>query len=104
MCKKPFSINVKEFGRGKPTVERFATLAEASKYVQSQWQGADYVEGNAGFHSDSCTFGLIGFTIKDIGQFYFTDDDCREYRFNPTDLPDDALDFGDSLEAGMPEH
>ena len=81
MTKKAFKIECREQGRGKPSVSSFATLVEAAKYVQSQWQGADYADGINGFHSDYATFDLIGFTLKDIGRFYFTDDDCREFAF-----------------------
>lgn len=84
---KPYQIEVRSEGKGKPTVEKFDTLDAASEYVQSQWQGADYADGDDGFHSDYCTFRLIGFTLRQIGQFYFTADDCREYRFvNQADM------------------
>ncbi len=99
---KPFAVSSKEFGRGKASVKRFATLEEASKYVQDYWQGADYVDGNDGFHTDYSTFTLTGFTLKDIGQFSY-DDGCREYRFNVAPVAADAVDVA-KQEADLAEY
>lgn len=64
-----YIIKSREFGRGPAHVERFATLAGAAKYIKGQWQGAEYIDGESGFHTDYCRFTLEGFTLKDIGKF-----------------------------------
>ena len=83
-----FTIKSKEFGRGPAHVESFfSTLAGVVKYIKGQWQGADYIDGDYGFHTDYCTFSLGGFTLKDIGDFTYPDDgggSCyREFTFKP---------------------
>ena len=75
----------REQGRGPAHTEKFATLKEASNYIKERWQGADYVDGYDGFHTDYCTYELVGFTLTDIGRFYFIDDDVREFKFKTDD-------------------
>lgn len=78
---KPYSVKSKEFGRGPATVKRFATLTGASRYIQSHWQGADYINGSTAFHTDYSTFTLHGFTLRDIGK-YRVEDGCMEFDFH----------------------
>lgn len=80
------SVTSKEFGRGKGSREMFATLAEAAKYIKDRWQGADYSDGAAAFHTDYCTYELRGFTLADIGRFTY-EDGCREFTFNTETWP-----------------
>jgi hypothetical protein len=80
---KPFKVLSQEEGRGKVYTEEFATLEEASIYIQDRWQGPDYIDGIFGFHTDYSTYELVGFTLKDIGQLLWNaEDQCREYEFN----------------------
>lgn len=60
-------ITSKEFGRGKGTVKTFSTLAAAQQYVRDRWQGVEYVDGPADFHTDYCTYHMTGCTLKDLG-------------------------------------
>jgi hypothetical protein len=69
--KKQYKIKSQEEGRGKVETESFATLAEASRYIQDRWQGFEYRDGNESFHTDYCTYLLVGFTFKDIGKVTF---------------------------------
>ena len=78
---KPFAVKNREEGRGKATSVKFATLEEASRYIQDRWQGAEYVNGMDSFHTDYCSYELEGFSLSDIGKFYVSDG-CREYKFN----------------------
>ena len=48
---------------------RFATLAEAEKYVRDRWAGPDYArEWPHGWHSDYATFECVGFDLTDIAR------------------------------------
>lgn len=67
MAKAAYSIRSKEFGRGKAHVRRFTTLAGLQEAVKAQWQGVEYIDGPASFHSDYCTFTISGATLKDLG-------------------------------------
>jgi len=67
MARKTFKVTCKE-GRGKPSSESFATLAEARDYIRDRWQGPEYIDGDASFHTDYCTYKLTGFTLADIGK------------------------------------
>lgn len=78
------SIRIREEGRGQPITKKFSSLEQATKFIREYWQGADYVDGVDGFHTDYSTFELIGFNLSDIGEFYVTDDGCREFRFGRT--------------------
>ena len=66
--KKPYSIKAREFGRGPAHVARFATLSAASQYIRDRWQGPEYIDGAASFHTDYCTYTLCGFALADIGK------------------------------------
>lgn len=83
--RKPFKVKNQEEGRGPVEVVSFATLVEAQKYIQDRWQGADYIDGTAGFHTDYCTYQCIGFTLQEIGTIrpvYFEGEfDYMEYDF-----------------------
>jgi hypothetical protein len=75
---KPYKVQNREFGRGPVHTESFATLQEAQDYIKEHWQGADYMDGRYGFHTDYCQFSLVGFTLQDIGRYkphYYTDPD-----------------------------
>ncbi len=62
-----YTVQSKEFGRGKAEVKRFSTLRDVQTYVKTQWQGAEYIDGPAAFHSDYCTFYLTGCVLNDLG-------------------------------------
>jgi hypothetical protein len=81
MPRHPFTITCREEGKGKPSVTGFATLAEASAHIQERWQGADYMDGRDGFHTDFSTYELRGFTLNDIGKTSY--DEGRQFTFNP---------------------
>lgn len=76
-----YVIVSQELGRGPLYKKSFSKLWSALKYVRSQWQGVDYVDGSDGFHTDYSTFRLRGFSLRDIGVFGHEDDGCRTYRF-----------------------
>lgn len=59
----------------------FATLAEAAKYVKDRWQGVDYMDGRAAFHTDYARYTLVGFELKDIGTFGGTTNEDRYFEF-----------------------
>ena len=59
---KPFALIGREFGRGKPFAKKCNTLVELAAAVKEQWQGADYIDGDNGFHTDySTTYSLATF-------------------------------------------
>jgi hypothetical protein len=80
---KPYALKSKEEGRGPAHTRRFSTLAQAAKAVKEQWQGADYMDGEAHFHTDYCTFECVGFKLTDIGTRRFdTEWQCWEFTFH----------------------
>ena len=83
--RKPYKIKNQEEGRGPVETKSFATLSEAQEYIKERWQGADYIDGSSGFHTDYCTYQLIGFTLQDIGKIrpvYFEGEfDYMEFDF-----------------------
>ena len=66
--KAKYTVEVREEGRGRPTVRKFDTLKEVQQYVKDRWCGVDYVDGRSSFHSDYATFDLIGCTLTDLGR------------------------------------
>jgi hypothetical protein len=89
--RRPFKIKSQEEGRGPVETESFATLEGAQRYIIGRWQGADYVENSTHYHTDFCSYELVGFTLQDIGKFvyhWYTDPDTgkevldwREFEF-----------------------
>jgi len=79
---RPYILKSREFGRGPAHKDRFATLAEAAKAVKAQWQGADYMDGLATFHTDYCTFECEGFTLDDIGVRSWNPEGFWEFTFH----------------------
>lgn len=81
--KKPYALKSREEGRGPAHTQRFSTLVEAAAAVKAQWQGADYIDGEASFHTDYCTFECVGFDLSDIGKRHFdTEFECWEFTFH----------------------
>ena len=80
--KKPYSLEIRELGRTPASVKKFATLKELSDAVKEQWQGADWIDSNIGFHTDYCTFQIVGATLKDLGKFEMTSDGVVEFIFH----------------------
>ncbi len=72
-ARKPFKVQSREQGRGRISTNSFATLKEAQDFVASHWQGADYIDGEASFHTDYCDFNCVGFVLADIGERYWVD-------------------------------
>ena len=64
--RKPYKVSNREFVRGPKLTKSFATLAEASAYIQARWQGGEYADGAAAFHTDYCAYELHGFVLRDI--------------------------------------
>lgn len=93
---KPYAIRSREFGRGAAETRRFSTLKGAAKYIQERWQGAEYMDGRAAFHTDYCTYELVGFTLADVGAVGFESDGCPTFRFKP--------EFGAPATAAQPAH
>lgn len=62
-----YRVRSQEEGRGPVDTKSFATLVEASRYIQEIWQGADYVDSDDAFHTDYCTYRISGFKLSDIG-------------------------------------
>jgi hypothetical protein len=84
--KKPFKVKSKEFGRGKASTASFATLAGAATYIRDRWEGPDYIDCKSWFHTDYCTYELVGFTLHDIGKMTWAGEAphyYREFVFNP---------------------
>lgn len=79
--KKPYKIEAREFGKGRPSVESFADLTAATQFIKDRWQGAEYVDGADQFHTDYCSYTLRGFVLADVGRFSFEGDD-RVFTFN----------------------
>lgn len=71
--KSVYSVKCFQEGRGKPSVNRFATLNAASEYIQNRWQGAEYCHGTDNFNTDYSSYELSGFTLSDIGTFTYKD-------------------------------
>jgi hypothetical protein len=82
MKKKPYSIKAMEQGRIPAGTDKFATLAEASQFIQDRWQGAEYIDCREEFHTDYCTYTLRGFTLRDIG-IMGVEEGCRTFTFHP---------------------
>jgi hypothetical protein len=66
--RKPFKVQFREEGQEEIFTASFATLKEAQEFISSHWQGADYIDGEAGFHTDYCDFNCVGFALADIGK------------------------------------
>ncbi len=65
--KAKYQIKSQEEGKGRVYTERFTSLAAASAYIQDRWQGIEYRDGNSEFHTDYCSYVLVGFKFSDIG-------------------------------------
>lgn len=74
-----------EFGRGPVDEVRTATVGEALEFVQGQWMGPDYVDGNSSWHSDYCTFTMEGLKLTDLGRWSVNEWDEREFTLGFTD-------------------
>jgi len=84
MKKSLFKIIILEEGNArKKSVEAFDNLQAASLYVQGRWEGPEYIDCSEEFHTDYCTYQLVGFTLKDIGVMGVADG-CRTYVFHDT--------------------
>ena len=46
---------------------KFATLAALQTYVKERWQGVDYIDGPAAFHTDYANYTISGAKILDLG-------------------------------------
>lgn len=71
--KYKYTVTVKEEGKGRGTVAKFATLLDAQAYVKARWQGAEYADSNYSFHTDYSTYELSGFDLTQIGTFTYND-------------------------------
>ena len=69
--KYKYTVTVKEEGKGRGTVVKFATLLDAQTYIKARWQGAEYVDGDYAFHTDYSTYALGGFDLTQIGTFSY---------------------------------
>lgn len=76
-----YKVTSQEFGRGPVTAHRFLTLNLASAFIQSYWQGTEYMDGADGFHTDDCAFVLHGFTMNDIGELSYSFEGDRTFSF-----------------------
>lgn len=79
--KSKLSIVCREEGRGRGDVTRFADLVAAKAFISDRWQGADYMDGREGFHTDYSTYELRGFTLADIGVIGWHTDGYRTFEF-----------------------
>lgn len=77
--KVKYLVKSKEFGRGPTHTMRFYSLAELQAYVKSQWQGVEYMDGKSNFHTDYCTFELVGATLYDLGSHAGTGDEYWDW-------------------------
>jgi hypothetical protein len=68
--KFPYLIAIQEEGRGPKSWNKFGTLNAAQAFIKSHWQGAEYQDGQDGFHSDYATFTVVGFKMSDIHRLY----------------------------------
>jgi hypothetical protein len=62
-----YEVHGQEEGRGPVFKKKFATLREVQEYVKARWEGPDYIDGPAEFHSDYCTYDLVGCELADLG-------------------------------------
>lgn len=83
-AKNKYTVVGQEEGRGRPFAHSFSTLLDAARYVESHYQGPEYIDCASEFHSDYSTFQLRGFTFNDIGTLGFDADCCRTFRFKAT--------------------
>lgn len=74
-------VTSQEFGRGPVTTHKFSTLNGASRFIQSYWQGTEYMDGAVSFHTDYCAYVLHGFTLNDIGDFIYNFEGDRTFSF-----------------------
>ncbi len=95
MKRKPYKIEGREEGKGKPWKDSFTTLAEAQAHIKDRWSGPDYIDGPSGYHTDYATFRLIGFTLQDIGSRRWSDG-CFEWDWLDFDSPSPADSPSDS--------
>lgn len=65
---KRYKLTSREFGRGPAHVRTFTTLQALQEACKQQWEGPDYIDGPAQFHSDYCTFRLSGAVLSDLGK------------------------------------
>lgn len=79
---KAFSIEIREEGRGEPSIEKFQSLDDAKAFILKYWQGAEYVDCSTEFHTDYSTFSLVGFSLKDLGVFDYSQG-FQDFKFNP---------------------
>ena len=96
--KRPYKIKMQEEGRGKVYTSSFSTLAGAMRFIYSHWQGEDYTDGIHGFHTDYSTFSLVGFTLRDIGDYHISGSGHFWYKFRDEKDLFKALPEGDALE------
>lgn len=92
-----FKIKVKQEGKGKAEISSFGDLQDAKKFILDFWQGAEYIDSSTSFHSDYSTFDLVGFSLKDIGSFDFSEG-FRNYHFandasSIDEFPEDNGDY-----------
>jgi len=92
-----YEIQLSEEGRGKIEKVKFVSLNDASKYIQDRWQGSEYMDGIAGFHTDYSSYTLVGFTLKDIGTVSW-EDGHREFEFSNPITEDETQDAADDGE------
>jgi hypothetical protein len=95
-----YKITSQECGRGAVSTYKFSTLSEASAFIQSYWQGPEYMSGVDGFHTDDRSFVLHGFQFRDIGDFVEPFED-REFRFRNDAFPESFEDLAE-IEAHRP--
>jgi len=63
-----YVIRVAEEGlRLKEMQRMFTSLKDVQTYVRERWEGPDYIDGEASWHNDYCTFELEGATLADLG-------------------------------------
>ncbi len=66
---------------GKSTTT-YKTLEALTVAVKAQWQGADYIDGPAGFHTDYARYEIVGATLADLGVRKFDPKyQCFEFLF-----------------------
>lgn len=102
MTSKTFKIEWREFGRGPANLESFSTLAEARNHIRDRWQGSDYIDSDLSFHTDYCTYDLIGWNLHDVGKRVWYED-WFEWEWLPLEGDPAPETFDDDPDEGF-EH
>ena len=61
-----YKITFREEGKGPKVTRSFLTLTSAGLYIKDRWQGWEYADGPASFHTDYGNYDLRGFELGEV--------------------------------------